>query len=257
MQTCRNQRKPQTQTKSFLQLGAGYWLYALLIFSTPPVLSAAVFQIPAGDVPGLIAAINTANANGEENTIILAPGTYTVAGFEPTGAFEKNPLPVVTSTLTLRGAGAEVTSIIAFTGRIAFPITCLSVAAAGTLILDGLTILGGFAPSGAGVTNEGSVTVMRTTIAQSRGGGGVFNSGTMTITESTIADNGADSQGGGGISNTGTMTISKTTIMRNASIGGSGGGIHNSGTLVIINSTIADNHQLTGGSGGGIANFGI
>ena len=49
----------------------------LLLFSIIPAHS-AVFNIPSGNVPALIAAINAANANGEENTIILAFGIYTV-----------------------------------------------------------------------------------------------------------------------------------------------------------------------------------
>ena len=42
---------------------------SLLISSVPA--QSAVFNISSGDVAGLIAVINTANANGEENTIIL------------------------------------------------------------------------------------------------------------------------------------------------------------------------------------------
>ena len=40
---------------------------------------AAVLECPSGDVACLIAAINTANANGEVNTIRLAAGAYTLA----------------------------------------------------------------------------------------------------------------------------------------------------------------------------------
>ena len=110
METYRNQRNPKRRPKLFLSLGIRLLVYALLIFSTPPVLSAAVFQIPAGDVTRLIAAINTANANGEENTIILEPGIYTLTTADnttgaPTAALGANGLPVITSTLTLRGAG--------------------------------------------------------------------------------------------------------------------------------------------------------
>ena len=77
MQTCLKQRNPTCSPK-LRSLGIHVLVYALLIFSTPPVLSAAVFQIPAGDVPALIAAINAANANGEQNVINLEAGTYTL-----------------------------------------------------------------------------------------------------------------------------------------------------------------------------------
>ena len=59
-------------------------------------------------MPGLIAAINAANANGEQNTIILEPGTYTlILG-----------LPSVTSTQMILGAGSPRPSL----RRIALPL---------------------------------------------------------------------------------------------------------------------------------------
>ena len=118
---------------------------------------------------------------------------------------------------------------------------------------------------GGGILNEGSVTVIRTTIALNgsgsdvgfASGGGVLNSGTMTIAESTIAGNDTHFNSGGGIYNRGTMTISKSTIVGNGTEhGGVGGGIANSGALTIINSTIASNHVLSG-TGAGVANSGI
>ena len=274
MQTRRNQRNPKRSPKSFLRLGAELLLYALLIFSTPPVLSAAVFHIPAGDVPGLIAAINAANANGEENTMILEPGTYALTEVDnttigPSGSLEANGLPVITSSLTLRGAGAEVTSIARNTGpNTDFPpfFRILSVATAGTLILDRLTIRGGHVveAGGGGILNEGSVTVIGTTIALNgsgsdvgfAGGGGVLNSGTMTIAESTITGNDTFFSGGGGIFNRGTMTISKSTIVDNVATLSDGGGIYNQGDLEIINSTIGRNGVLSG-LGAGVSNAGI
>ena len=68
------------------------------------------FQCPVADVTCLIAAINQANANGRDNTIVLAAGAYTLAAVDndTDGA---NGLPSVTGTLTIRGAGADMTSI--------------------------------------------------------------------------------------------------------------------------------------------------
>ena len=43
---------------------------------------AAVFTIPAGDVAALINAVNAANGNGEEDTIHLAAGTYTLTAVD-------------------------------------------------------------------------------------------------------------------------------------------------------------------------------
>src|SRR5688572_20355865 len=82
-----------------------------LFISSAPAHS-AVFNISSGDVTGLIAAINAANANGEENTINLAPGTYTLTsidnGQSPGSA---NGLPVISSVMTIKGQSAEKTII--------------------------------------------------------------------------------------------------------------------------------------------------
>jgi hypothetical protein len=55
-------------------------VFCLSLSSVPAY--AAVFNVASGDVAGLIAAINAANANGEENTINLTPGTYTLTAID-------------------------------------------------------------------------------------------------------------------------------------------------------------------------------
>ena len=75
------------------------FFFALFVLSVPAY--SAVFNISSGDVTGLIAAINAANANGEENTINLEPGTYTLTGVNT----ELSGLPsikVMTSTEMVR-----------------------------------------------------------------------------------------------------------------------------------------------------------
>jgi hypothetical protein len=73
---------------------------------------AADFSCAAGDVACLLAAIATANANGETNTITLAAGTYTLTAVDNTtdGA---NGLPSVTSAwpLTIRGRGPRARTL--------------------------------------------------------------------------------------------------------------------------------------------------
>ena len=81
---------------------------SLLISSVPA--HSAVFNISSGDVAGLIAVINTANANGEENTIILEAGTYTLTAVHNTDGLA-NGLPVITSAVTFHGMGAELTTL--------------------------------------------------------------------------------------------------------------------------------------------------
>jgi hypothetical protein len=58
----------------------------------------------------LIAAINTANVNGEVNTIRLESGTYTLTAID-NATDGSNGLPSITSPLTIVGAGAGNTII--------------------------------------------------------------------------------------------------------------------------------------------------
>lgn len=69
-------------------------------------LWAGEFFCASGNVTCLIAAINEANGNGEENTINLAAGTYIVTAVNNTedGA---NGLPSVTGNLAITGKGSE------------------------------------------------------------------------------------------------------------------------------------------------------
>src|SRR5688500_4114357 len=127
--------------------------FLFLFFSSVPAYS-AVFNISSGDVAGLIAAINTANANGEENTIILEAGTYTLTAVHNTDGLA-NGLPVIISAVTFHGMGAELTALARDPAAPRFRI--LSVAAGATLTLDGLTMQGGNELSGAGVRNAGTV----------------------------------------------------------------------------------------------------
>jgi hypothetical protein len=84
------------------------FLVSSLLFLVFPVSAySAVFNISSGDVTGLIAAINAANANGEENTINLEPGTYTLTGVNT----ELSGLPSIQSVMTINGDGAENTII--------------------------------------------------------------------------------------------------------------------------------------------------
>lgn len=62
---------------------------------------AAVFNVASGDTAGLMAAIDTANANGEADTINVAAGTYTA--LPSSGSI----LPPITSEIDIVAAGAH------------------------------------------------------------------------------------------------------------------------------------------------------
>jgi hypothetical protein len=187
---------------------------------------AAEFTCPAGEsgVTCLIAAIHEANANGEENTLRLKAGTYTLTAVD-NDTDGPNGLPSVTSTLTIQGAGAEATSLERAPSTPSFRL--LHVAATGGLTLEGLTIRGG---------NVGF-----------RFGGGLFNRGVLALEHTTVSHNTAD--GGGGLFNGGgVVTIARSTIRENDA-GHPGGGIYVEGGLVtILRSTLADNFADGGGA---------
>jgi hypothetical protein len=241
-------------------IACGVGLLSLL--SLAPSSQAADFTCTAGDVACLLDAITMANANGEENTITLAAGTYPLTVVDNT-TDGLNGLPSVTSPLTIRGAGAGATVI----GRVAAFFRLLHVATAGSLTLEGLTLSGG-APisSGGGIFNRGTLTLVSTALTDNMagffnsGGGGLSNEGgTVTIIDSTLARNSAGGGGGGLQNNGGTVTVTNTTFANNRAFGhngsGSGGGLQNNGgTVTVINATFVGNGAGT--IGGGVANFG-
>ena len=145
-----------------LALGAALGLALAL----PLSVQAETFRCRAGDVPCLINAINAANANGDANTIRLAAGTYTLTAVDnvtPGRGPGGNGLPVITSSLTITGRGADTTSIERDANAPGFRI--LDVAAAGTLTLQRLTLRGGSNfGAGAGIRNDGTLTLVRTTV---------------------------------------------------------------------------------------------
>lgn len=105
-------------------------LIAFIIFFAvaAPVVNAAVFNIPSGNVNALIAAVNTANGNGEDDTINLAAGTYTL-----TDAME---IPLITSSIQIIGAGTESTIIT----RDDNSLGRINNSETGNLTLNGLTV---------------------------------------------------------------------------------------------------------------------
>ena len=216
----------------------------------PARVAAAILPCPAGDVACLIEAIHTANGNGEDNTIVLVAGTYTLTTVDH-DTDGPNGLPSITSPLTIEGAGMETTVI--ERGAFATPFRLLYVTAAGTLTLNGLTITGGVQTEHAGgaLFNRGTVTLANSAITGNQSiseGNGLYNaSGTMIISHSTIAHNSAwlgENSFGGGLNNAGgTVDISHSTIAHNDAGSGPGGGIYNffNGSVVISHSTIANN----------------
>jgi hypothetical protein len=217
---------------------------------------ASAVNCPAGDVPCLINAINAANANSEEDTINLEAGTYTLSAAASGGPSGPNGLPVISSPITLHGAGAGATSVQrdpALDQQSPVPLfRIFEVSPSGSLTLESLSIQHGHSGdgSGGGILNFGAVKIVdsdvRNNASEFGSGGGISNAATLQLTESRVSNNGASTAGG--IDNAGTMTINQCTVSDNGA--DEVGGIRNSGVATITNSSITDNTALIFGSGG-------
>ncbi len=169
----------------------------------------------------LRAAIQQANTNPDENTLVLEPQTYTLSltGVDEDAA-ATGDLDVA-GTLTIIGNGATIDA--ASLDRV------FDVAAGATLNLQDVTITGGNVQLG-------------------NGGGILDRGGTINLTRTTLTGNIA-SDDGGGIHVAGALHAVNTTISGNSAEGGGGISAAASSTLDITNTTITDNQANTIGGG--------
>jgi hypothetical protein len=212
--------------------------------------------------PGTLrAAIAQADQDTTPDTITFAPGV--------TGTITLvSALPDLSHTLTIDGPGPSALTVARSTAPGTPDFGIFTVPTGADVTISGLTISGGLAFSGGGISNAGTLTVADSTISgnQADAGGGIDNAGTLTVTNSTISGNSTFGGFGGGIDNAGTLTVANSTISNNNMSGTflfvaeSGGGIDNAGTLTVTNSTISGNSasggKFGGGGGGGIDNAG-
>jgi hypothetical protein len=224
--------------------------FCLSFFSRGVVTYAADFSVASGDVAGLIAAINTANANGEPDTINLAPGLYTLTTVDNGTGGGANGLPVITSVITINGGDAETTSILIGPSPApdspAFRI--FSIAISGNLTINRMTVRGGdlqLRAEGHGLAflNAGSLTVDSSVISGHRGD---ILSGVSTVIYSTgklniVRTHLRDSSNNDVIWNAGAMTIESSSVTGNY---GWPGIISNYGEAIIRNSTFSDNFSV-------------
>ncbi|QEH32017.1 hypothetical protein OJF2_04860 [Aquisphaera giovannonii] len=179
----------------------------------------AVFDVASGVASDLIAAIDAANANGDDGNTINLAGTYTLSAadndwFGPTG------LPVITSRLTIVGSKAAPAAIVrdAAAGTPDFRLFDVGGGqlgeAYGTLTLRNLTLANGVARGGSSGTGGGGLGA----------GGAIFNMGSVTLDGVTVAgsraiggDAGAAADGtGGGIGSVGGDAIGDFGVGGNA-----------------------------------------
>lgn len=206
-----------------------------------------VIDVTAGDVAGLISAIEAANADPAADTIRLENGTYTL-----TALYDSNAgLPAIISPVTIEGNGATIRRD---PNSVDFRV--FSVAGDGDLTLRHLTVSGGSIPfaEGGGIMGStgSSVTIDNSTVTQNAaayGGGGVSTQGTLTMINSAVTSNTSGRYGGGLVVNSGaTAAITNCTMSGNAA-GLDGGAVAVAGELRVAHATIVSNTAVTGGGG--------
>ncbi|MGJ8640239.1 MAG: choice-of-anchor Q domain-containing protein [Opitutaceae bacterium] len=112
----------------------------------------------------------------------------------------------------------------------------------GSGLADGITISGGNSVGVFEVESGGNVSLIDFTIANgnANSGAGLFNQGVVTIAGCTFSNNLASSRGGAIFNSSGILTLENCTLAGNSS-GLEGGAILNSGLLTLSHCTIADN----------------
>ena len=151
---------------------------------------ADTFDVADGDVDALTNAIDSANALGGTNTILLATnGVYTLTGAN-NDWYGQNGLPAISSTVIIEGNGATIARD---TGATAFRLFYISGGAtnhpaAGGLTLRNVTLSYGFAQGGnAGQLAGGGAGL----------GGAIFNQGELVLDGVTLQSNAAVGGNGG------------------------------------------------------------
>jgi hypothetical protein len=190
------------------------------------------------------AALNTALAGGGLVTFNCGgPATIDISGGTGT--------KMIAADTTLDGEG-----LVTISGG--DRVGVFHVSSGATFIVRNLTIANGRFARGGGIENEGTTTVINSTLSGNRGplrvfgAGGILNAtgqnpGTIAVTDSAFIANSGGIGGGIG-SEGGSVTVSNTTFTGNSSL--IGGGIASlGGSLTVTNSAFSDNDGTAGGIG--------
>jgi hypothetical protein len=224
----------------------------------------AVIDVGAGDVPGLIAAINTANNSGDPtNTINLTQSTYNLTQINNFW-YGPDGLPAISTNLTINGNGATIQRANGVANfRLFYVSGGFDGLAAGNLTLNNLTLANGVADGGDGFEGGGGLGA----------GGAIFNQGMLNLTRVTLTNDIAS----GGNSGVGAVVFGGGGMGQNApnlrdgggfgpplggafgglggaagTTGGGGGG----GFRPLAADDGSNGVAATGGAGGGLGGFG-
>jgi len=235
---------------------------------------------PTATTGGIVDAVNAANADTTDSAVsitfdasVFTSGHTTIS---LTGGLTLNPHGNILSiTIDATSVGG-----VTIDGNASASVLGIQ---SGTVSLTDLTISGGNASTGGGITNSGTLSLTNCTVSgnSANTGGGIYNQGTLTLSNDTLSGNtgvnggaievlsgtatisdcnisGNSGSTGAGIFNyQGTLSLSNSTLAGNTA-SSLGGGIYNQGMLRLTNSTVSNNEalQTAGGGGGGIANSG-
>lgn len=248
---------------------ARFGLVIGMVLLLTQISNAAVINVGNGDIIGLKNAINTANANGEDDTIQLAAnGIYTltvtdngVNGLPQIGADGGHKLSILGNGSTIQRS--------AVTGTPSFRLFYIN--SLSNVSISDLTITnGGFGMNGAaiyinGETGNTIVTLVRAVLFDNYGyyGGAIYNDGyggsaTLIVTNCTFDQNLSDNNGGaifndGSFGGNATFTITGSTFKLNFTDANGGGGIQHysfGGTVTgnITNCTFHANYAPANGA---------
>lgn len=185
--------------------------------------------------------------------LVNKSGGSQVIQFTTTGSINLlSSLPSITANVSIIGPGASQLTIRRDKG--AGDMRIFSIASGASVSMSGLSISDGSGEEidGAGILNEGNLTLNNCIISNNNSGfglgGGIYNTGTVAITNSILFDNAGEE--GGGIYNSGTLVTNSSTIRDNNAIL-RGGGIFNSEGMKLSNTTLSSNVAIFLGKRGG------
>jgi hypothetical protein len=193
----------------------------------------------------LRAAVAYANSLSGPSTITFDPSVFGSTPQKISLSYGQLTLANL-ATITINGPGVGLLTVSGGGSRV-FDLE------RGSAALLGLTVSGGKADSGAGVSNNGgTLTLTGCAVSDNSaayGGGGLSNNGgTLTLSNCTITGNSAGSDGGGLDNTGGTLTLSYCGFSGNSS--NQGGGLYNTqGKLTLSNCTVSGNSAVLVGGG--------
>jgi len=177
----------------------------------------------------LRAAVMEANANSLTSRIEVPNGLYQLTLPVNSGGGRL----AITRGVKIQGAGAATTIIDGKHTDIVIHVDCVGLC--GEVAINNLTVQGGNAQGGGGITVNGATAEFNSLVIQDNeaftGGGGllVYSGAKVTIRRSAIINNVATGAFGGGIWNQGELWVYDSTIANNAS--NRAGGVRNEGQI--------------------------